>query len=88
MHSDRWVGNVNIRLQKFMKNVAKNGGFRFVPSSFLHNTQHIILLFKSTHLGLIFKKRYTCGVPYAAVFKVFYVKVDQVTMYYIGPGNW
>jgi len=46
------------------------------------------LLFKSTHLGLIFKKRYACGVPYAAVFEIFYVKVDQVTMYYIGPGNW
>jgi len=70
--------------------VAKNGGFRFVLSSFLHNTQHTIsfLLFKSTHLGLIFKKRYACGVPYAAVFEIVYVKVDQVTMYYIGPGNW
>jgi len=47
------------------------------------------LLFKSTHLRLtgIFIKRYTCGVPYASVFEIFYVKVDQVTMYYIGPGN-
>ena len=59
-----------------------------MPSSFLHNTQHIsFLLFKSTHLGLIFKKRYACGVPYAAVFEIFSVKVDQVTMYYIGPGQ-
>jgi len=33
-------------------------------------------------------KRYASGVPYAAVFEIFYVKVDQVTMYYIGPGNW
>ena len=46
------------------------------------------LLFKSTHLGLIIKKGYACGVPYAAVFEIFYVKVDQVIMYYIGPANW
>ena len=36
--------NVNIWLQKFMIKVAKNGGFRFVPSSFLHNTLHIIFI--------------------------------------------
>jgi len=73
-----------------MKKVAKNCGFGFLPSSFLHNTQHNLsfLMFKSTHLGLIFKTRYACGVPYAAVFEIFYVKVDQVTMYYKGPGNW
>ena len=41
VHGDRWVGNVNIRLQKCMKKVAKTGGFRVVLSSFLHNTQHI-----------------------------------------------
>ena len=44
VHGDRWVGNVNIRLQKFMKKVTKNGGFSFMPSSFLHNMQHIIVM--------------------------------------------
>ena len=67
---------------------SQNGGFRFVPSSYLHNKQQIFLLFKSTHLRLILKK--VCinyGVSYAAVFEIFYAKVGQVTMYYIGPGN-
>jgi len=44
VHGDRWVGNVNISLHKSMKKVAKNGGFRFVPDSFLHNTQHGIFI--------------------------------------------
>ena len=43
-NGDSWVGNVNTRMQKFMKKVDKNGGFRFMPSSFLHNTQHIIFI--------------------------------------------
>jgi len=57
-----------------------------VPSGIIRNIA--FLLFKSTHLGLIFKKGYACGVPYASVFEIFYVKVDQVIMYYVGPGNW
>ena len=57
-----------------------------VLSCIIHNIS--FLLFKSTHLRLIFKKRDACEVPYAAVFEIFYVKVYQVTMYYIGPGNW
>jgi len=46
--------------------------------------KEILCLFKLTHLGLIFKKRYASGLPYAAVFEKVYVKV---TMYYIGSGN-
>ena len=41
------------------------------------------LLFKSTRLGRIFKKRYACRGLYAADFKIFFVKVDLVTIRYI-----
>jgi len=68
--------------------VAKMVGFVSwrVLSCILRNL--LFLLFKSTHLGLIFIKRYACWVPYAAVFEIVYVKGDKVTMNYIGPGNW
>jgi len=42
------------------------------------------LLFKSTRLGTIFRKRYACGGLYAADFKIFFGKVDyKVTIRYI-----
>jgi len=63
-----------------MKKVPKMVGF--VPCCVLTCIIRNIsfLLFKSTHLGLIFKK--------GMHVEIFYVKVDQVTMYYIGLGNW
>jgi len=47
------------------------------------------LLFKSTRLGTIFEKRYACGGLYAADFKIFFVKVDNVTiiLWYIAKIN-
>ena len=48
------------------------------------------LLFNSTHFGLILKtgKGMHVGYPLPRFLGNFYVKVDQVTMYYIEPGNW
>jgi len=45
------------------------------------------LLFKSTRIGTILKKRYACGGLYAADFKIFFVKVDLVTIRYISQIN-
>ena len=45
------------------------------------------LLFKSTRIGTILKIRYACGGLYAADLKKNFVKVDLVTIRYIGQIN-
>ena len=80
------MGNVTIRLQTLMQKVAQNGGFRFVPSSFLHNTTYHFYCLNRLLLDLSLKKGMHVGYPMRRYLR--YVKVDQVTMYYIGPGNW
>ena len=77
--------NVNIWLQKFMIKVAKMVGF--VSCRVLSCIIRCIsfLLFKLTYRELIFKKSMHVGYPMGRFLR--YVNVDQVTMYYIGPGT-
>ena len=70
------MGNVNIRSKKLLKKSSRKQCILLSIEFFLarHATYHF-LLFKSTRLGTIFRKRYACGCLYAADFKIFFVKV-------------
>ena len=71
-----WVGKDNFRVNLRM-NVFENGVFCFAPSSFLHNMQHIILLFKCIHRLKIFNIKYACDIVFAADFDIFWLQHGQ-----------